>query len=210
MRGRGPAVVAGLLVVGVAAGFGASVAAGRQPVAAGVPTPVAASPSRPVDPPPVYVDDPDDDALPTALLTRTEALTAQGFRYTFPVPEGWLEVPLGFGESKWVDPATPTMFTYALRVEVVSGQNKVVERVLADRVRDLALDEDDFEELGRTPDSLTFSYTVDGHLRIGMLRWLDLTGSGFPDVEVSVAGRAEDRPGMEALMSTVTNGVRRD
>lgn len=209
MRGRGPAVVAGLLAAGVAAGFGASVAADRPPVAAGVPAPVAASPSYPVDPPPVYAEDPDDPPLAASLRLRTAVLAAEGFRYTFPVPDGWDEVPIAFGEAKWVDPAASAPYTYALRVEIVSGQNTVIERVLADRVRDLGLDEEDFEELGRTSDSLTFSYTVDEHLRVGMLRWLDLTGSGFPDVEVSVAGRADDLAGMEALMATVSEGVRR-
>lgn len=209
MRGRGPAVVAALLAIGVAAGFGASVATGRQPDASGVPTPVAASPSYPVDPEPVYADDPASPALPADLPMRRARLGTEGFRYGFPVPEGWEATQDGSDQLKWRNPANPPSWTYVLRVEQVGTDNTTIAQTLAERVEDLDDVEQHFDVLARTSDSLVFSYLDDQHLRVSVLRWVSPSGSRFAEIEVAATGRLVDRPGLEALAARVAGGMRR-
>lgn len=199
-----------LLVLGAGIGFGASLVAGRQPAAGGVPQPVVArSPSHPVDPEPSYVADPAVPPLPTRLAMTRGRIGTRQFRYEFPVPRGWVATPSNANQTKWTDPANPPAFTYSLRVEVVAGLNQGIPRVLEDRIRDLDADEQDFELVRQGPDSLQFSYSAERHLRHGIVRWLDVSGSGFPEVEVAVSGRSIDVPGMEALMAAVTADLRR-
>lgn len=214
MRWRGPAVLLVLLALGAGVGFGASLLLGRQPAAGGVPVPVAASPAFPADPEPSYVADPTSAPLPTGLETTRGRLGTRDFRYEFPVPEGWVATPNNPNETKWTNPANPPSWTYGLRVEQVGSQNKSVAALLEGRIADLDSDEQDFRVVDRTADSLTFSYTVDAHLRYGVLRWLDLDDSDldpadFADLEVGVSGREVDLPGMQALLERVTGDVRR-
>lgn len=210
MTWRGPVVLALLLVLGAGTGYAASLATSREAVADGVPAPVAASsPSMPVDPVPSYVPDPTDPPLPVDLPMGQGGVGTEPFRHVFPVPRGWVATPNSANETKWTDPATPPSWTYVLRVEQVGSENETVERMLAERIEDLTLAEDGFEVVARTGDSLTFSYVTDGHLRFGILRWLDVTGSGFAEVEVAVTGREVDLPGMAALVAQVTGGIRR-
>ena len=210
MTWRGAAALALLLVLGAGTGYGAALATSRAAVADGVPTPVAASsPSVPVDSTPSYVPDSADAPLPVDLPMAEGAVGTAPFRHVLPVPRGWVATPNSANETKWTDPATPPSWTYVLRVEQVGSENEAVERMLAERIEDLTLAEDDFEVVARTGDSLTFSYVTDGHLRFGILRWLDVTGSGFAEVEVAVTGREVDLPGMAALVAQVTAGIRR-
>jgi hypothetical protein len=209
MSRRGPAVVAALLAVGIAGGYGASLAAGRQPAATGVPTPVAASPSYPVDPEPVYVDDPPADPLPVDLPMTTARLGIKQFRYEYPVPKGWDATQDALDQYKWRNPDNPPSWTYVLRVEHVGGNNMTVARTLGERVEELAEVEERFRELGRTSDTLVFSYVADRHLRVGVLRWVSPSGSGFAEIEVAATGRSVDRPGLEALVAEVSSGVER-
>lgn len=215
MTWRGPAVLLVLLALGAGGGFGTSLLLARQPAAGGVPTPVAAaSPGFPADPEPTYVADPDVPPLPTDLETTRGRIGTRDFRVEFPVPRGWRATPNNANETKWTDPANPPAWTYVLRVEQVGSQNKSITALLETRIADLDSDEEDFRVVGRTADSLTFSYTADEHLRYGVLRWLDLDDSDldprdFADLEVAVTGREVDLPGMEALLARVTGDVRR-
>ena len=208
MRGVAPAVVTGLLVAGVAAGFGASVAVGQAPIASGVPTPVAGSPSYPVDPDPVYAEDPAAAPLSTDLSMTTAQLGPAGFRYEVPVPDGWVATTVGPGELKWRDPASPLLWTYVLRVELV-GDNKPVARTLQERAVELDAVEQRFDELGRTSDTLVYSYVADRHLRVGVIRWVSPSGSPFAEVEVAASGRSSDRAGLEELVAEVSAGTQR-
>lgn len=208
MRGRGPAALASLLAVGVCGGFAASLASDGTPDASGVPSPVAAlSPSYPVDPEPEYAADPDVSPLPTALPMTTGEIGPEGFRYEFPVPADWVAIPNNATTTKWDDPDNPS-FTYFLRVEQVDGDNATITETLEDRILELDLAEDDFELLGQTADSVTFSYTAEAHQRFGIVRWLRPSGSPFAEIEIAVTGRAVDLPGMEALVAEVAAGTR--
>lgn len=209
MTWRGPAVLALLLALGFGAGFGASLAAGRTPEASGVPTPVVAlSPSLPVDPAPEYVADPPVAPLPEDLPMAEGRVGTKPFQHVFPVPEGWLATPNNANETKWTDPANPPAWTYLLRVEQVGSLNRTVEQMLTTRAAELDSEEEHVEELGRTADSLTFSYVTDQHLRVGIVRWLRPSGSPFAEVEVAVTGREVDLPGMAALVEDVAAGMR--
>jgi len=210
MTWRGPTLLALLLVVGVGGGFLASVLSAGQPAASGVPTPVvASSPSYPVDPEPELADDPDVAPLPVDLPMTTGRVGTRAFRHVVPVPEGWEATPSNANETKWRDPDNPPSWTYVLRVEQVGSDNLTVQRVIETRISDLDRDEEDFTPLARTSDSLTFSYVSEGHLRIGVIRWVRPSGGPFAEVEVAATGRAVDRPGLEALVADVSAGVRR-
>jgi hypothetical protein len=131
------------------------------------------------------------------------------FRHVFPVPKGWVATPNNSGETKWTNPENPPQWTYLLRVEQVGSANRTVARMLEDRVTDLGRDEQGFDVVSQTPDTLAFSYVTDGHLRYGIVRWLALGDSPFADVEVAVTGRAVDVPGMQSLLARVTGELRR-
>ena len=199
-----------VLVLGAGAGFGASLAAGRQPAAGGVPLPVVAqSPSYPVDPEPELAPDPTSPPLPTSLPMAQGRVGTKLFRHVFPVPEGWTATPNSSGETKWTNPDNPPQWTYLLRVEQVGSENRTVARMLEDRIADLDRDEESFRVVAQTTDTIVFTYVTDRHRRYGIVRWLTVDASPFAEVEVAATGREVDVPGMEALVAAVTAGLRR-
>lgn len=198
-----------LLALGAGGGFVGSRVLGTQPTAAGVPTPVVAqSPAYPVDPLPELVPDNDFPPLATDIPTVRGTVGTGGFTLVFPVPKGWDMTRSSSAETKWYPPNNPG-YTYGLRVEQVDGLRVSIPATLADRVEALTAAEDHLKIEDRTSDSLHFTYVTDGRLRHGLLRWLDISGSGHAEVEISVNGREADLPGMEDLMATVVQGVRR-
>lgn len=208
MSWRAVSLVVLLLVVGAGGGYAVSALAGEQPTASGVPTPaVAQDPSFPVDPAPEVVPDPDIPPLATDLPTVRGSVGFGEFVVVFPRPKGWVETRSSVVEKKWYAVGNPA-YTYGLRVEQVEGQHDSIAGILADRIADLDEQEQHFELVARTVDSISFTYIAGDHLRHGMLRWMDLSGSGFAEVEISVNGRAVDLPGMEDLLDTVSRGMR--
>lgn len=182
---------------------------GGQPTATGVPTPVAAeSPSYPIDPAPEVVPDNDFPALETGLRTARGEVGTGAFTLVFPVPRGWDMTRSSSTENKWYPPDNPG-YTYGLRVEQIDGLRVSIAATLADRINALDAAEEHLTVVSRTSDSLHFTYITDGRMRHGLLRWMDLTGSGNAEVEISVNGREVDLPGMEDLMAQVSRGMRR-
>lgn len=205
---RAALVVVVLLFVGLAGGYAAALALARQPAEAGVAEPVAAaSPSIPLDPPPLIKPDPEVDPLPTDLEMRRTQFRGPDFSFSYPRPRGWALTRAG-EDHKWRDPSIEVSYTYLLRVRAARGRNESIARMLTDRVRDIDADQQDVTWLEQTTDSLSYSYLDDGHLRFGLLTWLDVSGSGLSEVEVAVTGREVDRPGLQALLDTVVAGVR--
>ena len=202
-------MVAVLLVAGAAGGFGASLALAENPTAVGAGVPVVAhSPSLPVDPAPSLVPDPAFASLATSLdLVDRRVGGKGGFRMTVPVPKGWDEVANSLNEWKWRPPDQPE-FGYVLRVEQVLSQRDTVARILANRKVALDQDESSVEFVDETSNSLHFTYVTESHLRHGFLIWLDVTGSGFAQVEVALTGREVDVPGMQDLVTRVAYGIR--
>ena len=207
MSWRGAVVLVLLLALGVVGGYAASLALASQPAASGVAEPVVAeSPSVPIDPAPSIAPDPDIAPLATDLPTRKASIGTQLFRIHFPVPKGWRETPNSSIEKKWNVADNPP-YTYVLRVEQVDGLHDSIARTIEERIEDLRDQEEGTEILAQEHDSLAYSYLADGHLRFGLLRWVNLTGSPFAEVEVAVTGREVDVPGMEALLDTVSDGM---
>ena len=207
MNRRGTAVLALLLAIGIAAGFGASWFVGENPSGDGVAAPVPASPSLPVDPVPELLPDPPTPPLATGIPLERQAVGAGDFRMNLPVPKGWSFSENSLNEWQWRPPDQPD-FGYVLRVEQVLSNRRSIEWTLNRRIDELREDESNVELLGQTGDSLHFSFVAANHLRHGYLRWLDLTGSDNAQVEIAVTGREDDDDGMADLIARVGSGIR--
>ena len=207
MNWRGTAVLALLLAIGVAAGFGASWVLGENPSGDGTAAPVPASPSLPVDPVPELLPDPPTPALAEGVPLVPQSVGAGDFRMTLPVPKGWSFSENSPNEWQWRPPSQPD-FGYVLRVEQVLSNRRSIEWTLDRRIDELREDESNVEVLDQTNDSLHFSFITSNHLRHGYLRWLDLTGSDNAQVEIAVTGRERDDPGMADLIARVGSGIR--
>ena len=115
MNRRGTAVLALLVAIGVAMGFGASWFVGENPSGDGVAAPVPASPSLPVDPVPELLPDPQTPPLATGIPLERQSVGAGDFRMTLPVPRGWSFSENSLNEWQWRPPDQPD-FVYVLRV----------------------------------------------------------------------------------------------
>jgi len=204
---RGTAVLALLLVIGVAAGFGASWVLGENASREGTAAPVPASPSLPVDPVPELLPDPRTPPLAEGIPLVPQSVGAGDFRMTLPVPKGWSFSENSLNEWQWRPPDQPD-FGYVLRVEQVLSNRRSIEWTLDRRIDELREDESNVEVLDQTRDSLHFSFITSNHLRHGYLRWLDLTGSDNAQVEIAVTGRERDDPGMADLIARIGSGIR--
>ena len=207
MNWRGTAVLALLLAIGVAAGFGASWVLGENPSGDGTAAPVPASPSLPVDPVPEVLPDPQTPPLEAGVPLVSQSVGAGDFQMTLPVPKGWTFSENSLNEWQWRPPGQPD-FGYVLRVEQVLSNRRSIEWTLGRRIDELREDETNVEVLDQTNDSLHFSFITSNHLRHGHLRWLDLTGSDNAQVEIAVTGRERDDPGMADLIARVGSGIR--
>ena len=207
MNWRGTAVLALLLAIGVAAGFGASWGLRHNPSGDGPAAPVPASPSLPVDPVPELLPDPETPALEEDVPLVPQTVGAGDFRMTLPVPKGWTFSENSLNEWQWRPPGQPD-FGYVLRVEQVLSNRRSIEWTLGRRIDELREDESNVEVLDQTRDSLHFSFITSNHLRHGYLRGLDLTGSDNAQVEIAVTGREVDDPGMADLVARIGSGIR--
>ena len=207
MNWRGTAVLALLLAIGVAAGFGASWSLGQSLSGNGPAAPVPASPSLPVDPVPELLRDPTTPPLPERVPLVRQSVGAGDFRMSLPVPKGWSFSESSLNEWQWHPPGQPD-FGYVLRVEQVLSNRRSIEWTLDRRIAELREDESNVEVIAQTRDSLHVSFVSANHLRHAHLRWLDLTGSDNAQVEIAVTGRKVDDPGMADLVARVGAGVR--
>lgn len=196
-----------LLAIGVAAGFGASWSLGQNPSGGAPAAPVPASPSLPVDPVPELLPDPTTPPLAEGLPLVRQSVGAGDFSMTLPVPKGWAFFENSLNEWQWQPPDQPN-FGYVLRVEQVLSNRRSIEWTLDRRLAELREDESNVEVLDQTRDSLHFTFISANHRRYGHLRWLDLTGSDNAQVEIAVTGREVDDPGMADLIARVGSGVR--
>lgn len=196
-----------LLAIGVAAGFGASWGLRQIPSGDGTAAPVPASPSLPVDPVPELLPDPTTPALEEGVPLVPQTVGAGDFRMTLPVPKGWTFSENSLNEWQWRPPGQPD-FGYVLRVEQVLSNRRSIAWTLNRRIDELREDESNVEVIDQTNDSLHFSFITSNHLRHGYLRWIDLTGSDNAQVEIAVTGREVDDPGMAHLIARIGSGIR--
>ena len=211
----------GVLVLATLAGVAAGVGIGylRQPQAAagGTATPIpAASPSVPIDPPPTiapYAPDIDYPALRSGLSFAMLRMGNSVQTWRVPVPRGWkaFTVPAdepvppkdrsGYDELRFRPADEPADGGYSLRVKTVNAHLATGPMVAAR----LAAVREAYAEvtvLSQSEDSLKFTFR-DGNnrLRYNYFHWFAAPGSAEASLEMSVAGRAVDEPGLGALFA---------
>lgn len=224
MRAR----VLGLLLLAAVVGVGGGLGIGYlgQPRAAtgGTATPLpASSPSVPVDPPttePPFAEDISYPTLGVGLDFRMLRLSNSQATWRVPVPRGWvasdvdtgLEVPraqwASYDELRFRPKDEPAEGGYSLRVKMINSRQSPAAMVAAKKV-DLR-DFDIVDWLGpRTDDTLKFSYrTASDRQRFNYFRWLAVPTSSEVTLEMSVAGRMQDVPGLDALFTSFATGAR--
>lgn len=208
MTGRRGLMLGLLLALGAAVGFGGSMAVAENPTSRSAASPVVAhSPSLPVDPVPDLLPDPTHPALVPGLALARQTVGTGDFQMTLPVPKDWDFSVNSLNEWQWRPPDQPD-FGYVLRVEQVLSNRRSIDWTLERRIDELDEDEDNFEILDQTADSLHFSYVTANHLRHGYLTWLDLTGSDNAQVEIAVTGRKGDDAGMADLVARIAAGTK--
>ena len=209
-------------LVGVVAGVGLGYLSQPRPGSGGAATPLpAVAPSVPVDEPVTPAPyDPDIDYPPLASGLRFGDIpmgnSVQAWRV--PVPVGWQaydldDVPVPakqrptYDELRFRPPDEPTEGGYSLRVKTVNDHvstgSMVTDKLV--KLREL----DDVSVLGRTEDSLKITYR-DGnnHLRYNYFQWFAAPGSGEATLEMSVAGRSVDEPGLSDLFAAFASTLR--
>lgn len=208
--GRGVAITALTLVIGLGLGILAEPRLRDRPAQV-LPEPIAAgSPSVPPSLDSVAAPDPTTLApLSTGLTYQSAVLGAAPFTFTLDVPKGWEAVGLDVAEVRWTPPGDPED-THSLRVERVVSQRQTSAYLVDSRIEDLgeALGVFDLQILDKTDSSLTFSYlNTRQRRRLQMINWVSPTGSGLAEVEVSVVGRETDVPGLRKLLKHVSNSL---
>lgn len=205
-------------LVGVGGGLGAGYLRQPQPATGGTASPLpATSPSVPIDPPPtVEKYDPDIDFPPLQPGIRLSMLRMGNSvqSWNVPYPEGWASYDVrtddlvlprdrrDYDELRWRPADEPIEGGYSLRVKTVND-HVTTDLMVAERIR-LVIKAYGREnvEYTRTEDSVRFIFR-DGNnrKRYNYFRYFAGPGSSEASLEMSVAGRETDVPGLDWLFS---------
>ena len=209
MRWRGPVVVLVLLAVGIVGGYAVAAATDGSAHSSGAAEPAEArNPSLPADPRGTLRPAPDYPALEPGVALVDATIGANGFETTFSVPRGWNEIAVASNESKWKRSGAPNN-TYILRVEQIFGQRETLEQAAAAWAARLIETQDHPVIVEQRPGYLEYTAVSDERTaRRGFVRWLDLTGSGFAELEVAATGRERDAAGTRDLVDRVAESAR--
>jgi hypothetical protein len=116
-------------------------------------------------------------------------------------------------EVRYRPPDEPPVGGYMLRVEALNNSTFDPEQVVATKIVSFrqAFTGQHFSVL-RRPDSavyFTYTYVADGalHLRYNYFQWFAAPGSSVATLEMSVAGRKQDVPGLKALFNRFADNV---
>ncbi len=217
-------MLAVVTLVGVAGGLAVGYLRDPQPASGGTATPLpAVSPSVPVDPSPTtapYADDIDYPPLATGLAFRAVRMGNSLQAWRVPVPRGWAgyavttdaQVPRGrwseYDELRFRPPDEPHEGGYSLRAKSINAHLTPAAMVTA-RVAQMRKAYDEVDVVDRTEDSVRFAFR-DGNdrLRYNYFRWFAAFGSSEATLEMSVAGRSADLPGLEWLFSAFASSLR--
>lgn len=211
-------------LVGVAAGVGIGYLRQPGPASGGTATPLpAVSPSVPIDPPVTLAPyAPDIDYLPLnpgltfGMLRMGNSVQA----WQVPVPRGWKAFTVpgdepvpprdrgGYDELRFRPADEPADGGYSLRVKTVNAHLATGPMVAA-RLAAVRQAYDEVTVLSQREDSLKFTFR-DGNnrLRHNYFGWFGAPGSAEASLEMSVAGRAVDEPGLSALFEAFANTLR--
>jgi hypothetical protein len=204
-------------LVGVGAGLGLGYLRQPQPASGGTAAPLpAVSPSIPVDPTPTlepYAPDIDYPPLATGLTFEPLRMGNSVQAWRVPVPTTWaaFSVPAGepvpgkqrsdFDELRFRPSDEPDEGGYSLRVKTVNA-HLPSGAMVASRWAAVRTAYDEVTLLSRSEDSLKFTFR-DGtnRLRYNYFRWFTGPQQSEVSLEMSVSGRKEDQPGLEALFA---------
>jgi hypothetical protein len=198
-----------LAAIGAVGGYAAAVLRRDEPVRFATPAPVPArSPSVPVLPTPSYAPDIDYPPLAAGLDYRPHRIGAPPYRWAYDVPAGWRPEPVAFAETRWRPADEPTVGGYSLRVKIVN-EHRTDEEMVAAKLAAVHGIYADVEVVEQTTDTLSFRYreTASNRLRVNTFRWFTPTGGVTAEFEMSVVGRQEDVPGLDALLAHVSASV---
>ena len=147
-------------------------------------------------------------ANPDRVVSKDELMTSvwRGIAVTDDslVPRGrWR----GYDELRFRPPGEPTEGGYSLRVKMVNTR-VTPERMAAQR-KVLLADLDEVDYLGEYVSALKFTYR-DGNnrLRYNDWQWFATPGTSIATLEMSVVGRVQDVPGLDALFAAFASTLR--
>ena len=209
---RRAAALLALVLLGIALGYGASLASGSTSTASGVATPVVAegalSQPEPDPEPEVQVKkDPDDPVLQPGIELERVTMGSERFAVSFLVPKGWTRTERASNEWKWKKPGTSNN-TYVLAVEQVTSRRLTIEQSKEAAMTRLAEDQDQFDPEPSDPDALDYTYVSDeGTRRHSFIRWVGVLRGDQADVEIVVHGRKDDVPGTSELADRIAESV---
>lgn len=198
----------GAVVIAVLAGGAVGYAvAGGPATQAGTysPAPIRARPTLPVNSPSPYAPDVDYPALASDLHYVRQVIGPPGARWSFEVPKGWQSQPSTTLDSRAWRPVDEPPGGYQVRVEPLLDRF-TVQQQLDWQVRHMPKG-----SVEQTTDSTAwFDYRdpdTNRH-RYNFFTWLPQPGSDLVGLEISVAGRAADVDGLNALMQRVRSSAR--
>jgi hypothetical protein len=233
MRGLVVALLCGVLGLGI--GIGVAYLAQPQVSKANSADPVTGiSPSVPIDPTtgPSYAQDiryptlsPDLPLPPPAHTIGNELAT-----WTYHIPAGWQAYavcPPGAcppqittdtkltpqaaarqPQVRFRPPDEPVVGGYSIRVEALDNTSFNPEQMVATKIVGFRQAFTDFSRLRKTDSAVYFTYvTSSGHLRYNYFQWFAVPGSSSATLEMSVAGRSQDVPGLKALFNRFADNV---
>ncbi len=234
VRGLVVALLCGALGLGL--GVIVAYAAQPQVSNAGTPNPISAvSPSVPIDEPPKPPKTNPDigyrTLAPGLPLPQVHTIGNDLATWTYHVPQGWVPYAVcGPGECappmqtddeltprqaarqpevRFRPPDEPTAGGYSLRVKALDntlGYNP--GQLVGTKVVGFRQAYTHFHLVKRTPSAAYFTY-IDGnhHLRYNYFQWFATDGSTTATLEMSVAGRKQDVPGLKALFNRFADNV---
>jgi hypothetical protein len=237
MSSRGLLVALLCGVLGLGLGMIAAYAAQPATSTGGTANPISAvSPSVPIDEPPPPPKTEDDIAYPSLspdlnLPLPDRTIGNDLATWTYHVPEGWVpsavctvigECPPPMQENDRLGPAEaarqpevrfrppdePLEGGYSLRVKALDNTQQFdTEQMVATKIVGFKA-YDHFRLLRQTRSAAYFTY-IDGndHLRYNYFQWFAAPGSTTATLEMSVAGRKQDVPGLKALFNRFADNV---
>ncbi len=203
-------------LVGVGGGLGVGYLQQPRAAAGGTATPLpASSPSVPIDPPPTeppFAEDIPYPPLASDLEFRRLRMSNSQQTWIVPVPRGWTATDVSTGEPvprrqwstydelRFRPVGEPDEGGYSLRVKTINSRQTPGAMVAAKRFDLRELDIVDWLE--QNDETLKFTYRTEGdRLRFNYFRWFAAPGSSEATLEMSVVGRADDVPGLDALFA---------
>ena len=102
-------------------------------------------------------------------------------------------------ELRWRPLGEPTEGGYSMRIKAIDNHRTPEDEVRV-KVSDFELLYDDVVVLEQTDNAVLFTFrTEDDLFRVNFFQWLAAPDSSEATLEMSIAGRQVDRPGMRAL-----------